>query len=200
MDIFDKLIFGLLIVANIIQRPMSISCHLFIPINADVANFWKKYDVGNIYIAGCVKAFVLSYYSIPLWAFIMSYIVTLSIAYYGLTLVSNFKPGKPLDAKFQAFIVGSFFLCMYFSPACYFVTDMFGESWTLSFICAVLLWFSFFVCGAAYAFGVPEKLAPGHFDIIGSSHNIMHIGMILSDICECLFLFDQFQRHRHLLQ
>jgi predicted membrane channel-forming protein YqfA (hemolysin III family) len=43
---------------------------------------------------------------------------------------------------------------------------------------------------SAYCFRFPEKyFEPGTFDKIGSSHNLMHLGVITASISEVLYVF-----------
>lgn len=45
-----------------------------------------------------------------------------------------------------------------------------------------------------YAGSWPERLAPGRFDCLGNSHQLMHVGIMAATACEFGFLLDVAQR------
>jgi adiponectin receptor len=171
---------------------MSIAYHLFVPINANIANFWRKLDIGFMYIGGIFKTISFSYYVFSLQYFMLLNCIVSIISICGLCHVILLPSGKPLNPFFQSATVGLLFF-LYYIPSFYvFCMNVFNGKWTNSSTAAILHIMSLFVGGCIYAHGVPEKWAPGKFDFVGSSHNIMHIFVIISSFAECLFLFDQF--------
>jgi predicted membrane channel-forming protein YqfA (hemolysin III family) len=72
MDEYDELVFVMLLMCHVIHLPLSIACHLFVPINMNVADFWRKCDVGAIYLVGILKSISLSYHSFSLLGFVFN--------------------------------------------------------------------------------------------------------------------------------
>ena len=112
-----------------------------------------------------------------------------------VTHIVRLEKGEALDKANQAMFVGSIVL-VYFFPVCYqAITDAIQQRKITAPIGAALgVFVSLFVGAFTYAKSFPELYFPEKFDILGNSHQIMHVGVATAHISEFIFILDLAKR------
>ena len=185
----EQLVFIVFSLANIIQMPFSVGYHTFLPISSQVFNLWRKMDVCCIFIRSIMLSFVFSYFVFSLIGSIINVVICMMVAVWGIYYVLRFPKEFSMNKIQQSLFVGV-------SVMCYIVPVMFAgiydiymfHSFTLivqsTFIMLIITVFG----SACYAFGFPDRLSPGTFDIYFNSHTCMHLSLIFSAFFEFMFL------------
>ena len=69
-----------------------------------------------------------------------------------------------------------------------YLLPMYIRGGSIALFYAVLVTLILGVSALLYKESIPERFAPGLFDNIGNSHNIMHVGILIAYILEHMFI------------
>lgn len=175
----------------------SIGYHLFMPISESTAVFWRKLDVTMILVFGVV------------WTVTLNYYVFNSLMVSGLGLMATavaakkihrlwWKCGSTHDQQpeyIDLVVDYSFLIGMYLTGMVYMAV------WEADRIAQMYLAGSvgcLGVGGSLVVYGLPERLFPGKFDLIGNSHQLMHLFIVNTGriIEMCFIWYAYVQRHK----
>lgn len=172
----------------------SAACHVFMPLGKREFYFFRRLDVCAIYagsvginlaLAWSVFTFAPAAANVALTAFVAACQIR---RMFGLR--KRERAGVLiLDPSSQVLSVGSIVAC-WSAPLWYVILfagrAAAGSSRWWSAVGAVA---SLAAGGALYAAGLPERWWPGRFDVLGHSHQLMHVGVVASQVFTCLFVF-----------
>lgn len=71
-----------------------------------------------------------------------------------------------------------------------------GSGASLVVVAAASTLLALFGGAAVFVAGFPERLAPTTFDLVGSSHQLMHVGAILAHAAQYVFLWEMLSRQQ----
>ena len=189
-----KLPFYMFWFSAIVHMPFSVGYHMFMPISAVVYNKWRRLDISFIFVASCPLTFALCYFIMPLAATLS--VTGAAITVTTLALFRNFslKQGEVLNRSTNAIFITSIVI-VYFSPIVYLsVVDTIAGKFTVAQITLIVVFLSLFIGGYMYAKCIPECYSHGTFDLVGRSHQIMHILVMTAHVSEFFFVYDAFKR------
>lgn len=69
-----------------------------------------------------------------------------------------------------------------------------GRGYTVAHTAAIVVLVSLTLGGWVYADGFPERAYPARFDIVGSSHQLMHVGVGAAHAAEFFFVLGMYRR------
>lgn len=183
-------------ISAFIHLPFSLGYHLFLCISPETYNMWLKLDVSFIYISSVLLTFSLAYFVMPLYASLILTFVALCVSLKAIRKNRiEWAKGHTLDPRKQSrsiFII-VFIYCipiLYLAAYDTLTTQTFTSAHVVLLSVIMSLGFGAF----AYADGFLNRLFPTTFDIYGSSHQIMHIGVGLAHIAEWYFVYDTYMR------
>lgn len=178
--------------AHTIHTPFSVGYHTFNSISEDEHIKWRKYDVYGIFFKCIIMSFTLSFFTYDNINYILYNVsLTLMISYYSfLKFRENENNGKPLDTFEQGKIVGLAVLS-YNIPFMYKIYNSIQtKTYDITYKLALTNIVSTLIFGLFYVIKFPESFFEnGKFNKMGNSHNLMHLGVIISSICETLYIF-----------
>lgn len=185
-------IFILHVFAYTIHTPFSVGYHTFNCINENEFIKWRKYDVYGIFLRNIILTFTLSFFTYNNFKFtLINTSITIIIVYYSLLkFKENENKNKQLDKLEQSKLIG-YTVVSYLFPVLYTIyTSLLNKNYDLTFKISLILIFSVIFGGFCYCFRIPEIFfKPGTFNKIGSSHNLMHMFIIIGVVCETLYIF-----------
>jgi adiponectin receptor len=185
-------IFILHLLAYTIHTPLSVGYHTFNTINEEEHVKWRKYDVYGIFLRCLIISFTMSFFTYTDFKYVLlNTSLTLTVIYYSLLKFKESEDKhKPLDKIEQGKIVGYVALCPLLPLFYKIYKSIKNKQFDLSFKIVLIGVFSYFICITSYCFRIPDKyFEPGTFNKIGSSHNLMHFGLIVTSICEILYIY-----------
>jgi len=187
-----SIVFIIHLLAYTIHTPLSVGYHTFNSINKDEFVKWRKYDVYGIFLRCIILSFTMSFFTYSDFTYVLlNTSLTLVVVYYSLLKFKESEDNhKPLDKIEQGKIVGYVALCPLI-PLFYKVyKSIKNKKYDLSFKIVIIGILFYFISIISYCFRIPDKyFEPGTFNKIGSSHNIMHFGLIITSICEILYVY-----------
>ncbi|UJR21252.1 hypothetical protein I4U23_024347 [Adineta vaga] len=180
MDFSDIISFSVFFISAILCLTFSTLLHIFINYSPRVLVIVSKLDyMGiNILIFGSMVPVIhyLFYCSFQLKTIYISVLLVLSIA--SMIGTSSAACSQPRCRPFKAvlFIVLGLYGAAPATHACilYGLPRMFDMGFLYLCIMAV----TYIGGGVAYAVRIPERFFPGRFDIVGQSHQILHVAVI----------------------
>lgn len=166
----------------VVQTPVSVGFHLFRGINRESYQLWRKLDQSFIYINSVLLsiAFSITVYEgwLPIVATGLCTSTVAATACYEIV-------GRPFHVQRNRILIcattGSIVVC-YLSPIVYWTLTT-GEWFHLTGIV-----FSILAGGILFATSFPERMWPGRFDRIGSSHQLMHLFALVANLFEWSFI------------
>lgn len=157
-----------------LHAPFSIGYHLFMPISESTCNTWRKLDISFIYITTFLLTFSLSYFTMPLCLTILFTTTSTAVATYALSKNFNNVLHRSLNVK----LVG-----------CNMIIYMMPMILTGRFLPVLA---SLAIGGFVYANCIPECYSHGTFDLVGRSHQIMHVCIIIAHVYEFWFIRESY--------
>lgn len=191
----DAAAFVALCLSALVHLPFAVGYHLFLPISPRVYNRWRRLDVSFIFVASVFLAFALSRFVLPPWATGAVVGVAAAVACAALLQLANLKEGQALNRSAQAGFVGGVVLVYTFPMLCLTVKDAVARTFTVGCLTTLTTFVSLFGGAWAYADCFPERLAHGRYDLVGNSHQIMHVGVAGAHVSEFFFVLDAYRRH-----
>ena len=187
-------VFIVFALSPLIHLPFSLGFHLFMPIGIDVFSEWRKLDVTAIFACSVLLTFSLSCFVLPWWGTLLITMVTAAVAGAAVRNFGAISDDYILDHAKHSVLVSTVVICYWFPMAFALVRDALDNSFTLS--SAMTVGVVTMMTAAAYCFsvGFPEILAPGLFDVLGHSHQLMHLAIIIAHFFEFVFILDNYNR------
>lgn len=159
-----------LYLSSALHMPFSLGYHLFMPISETILLKWRRLDFIMTLVSICLQNFALNYFIYISWItysiFALNFLMVYKI-YNRDTFIKNDFDKK----KYMKYILRRIIALMCFSLA----PIVFSRN-----VFYIIMFFSSMAMGSVvYIIQFPEKYFPGKFDIIGSSHQIMHLDLLL---------------------
>lgn len=195
MDLTHALPFITLWLSALVHMPFSIGYHLFMCMSSDVSNTWRTLDLLFIYISAILLTFSLCYFNMPAWA-TTTWTLTATVVAIAMYKTCVLKKGRSIDksanAKFMSIIVSVYLSVMVRQS----IIDM-GEQkmWTTTASHTITVFVSLLLGAYIYAKCIPECWYPGTFDLVGRSHQLMHVLVFIAHIAENKFLYNCYLRY-----
>jgi predicted membrane channel-forming protein YqfA (hemolysin III family) len=187
-----SIVFIIHLLAYTIHTPFSVGYHTFNSINKDEFVKWRKYDIYGVFLRCIILSFTMSFFTYSDFTYVLlNTSLTIAVVYYSLLKFKKSEDEhKSLDKIEQGKIVGYVALCSLI-PLFYKVyKSIKNKKYDLSFKIVIIIILFYFIGIISYCFRIPDKyFEPGTFNKIGSSHNIMHFGLIITSICEILYVY-----------
>ena len=178
----------------LLHLPFTVGFHLFRGINATVYNFWRRLDQMFIFIASIFLCFALDYFVFPSWGTSINCSISVLIAIRACTQLWRLKPDFRRN-RYRMVLYVSMTVWCYWCPMIYqSVHDIKrAQGWRAPVL--TLLTISSVSAGSwCFARGFPECYVPGVFDLIASSHQLMHLGAMAGHIGEFYFILHMYRR------
>ena len=146
----------------------------------------------GIFLRCLILSFTMSFFTYSDFKYVLlNTSLTITVIYYSLLKFKESEDkDEPLDKIEQGKLVGYVALCPLLPLFYKIYKSIKNKQFDLSFKIVMIGVFSYFICITSYCFRIPDKyFEPGTFNKIGSSHNLMHFGLIVTSICEVLYLY-----------
>jgi len=184
--------FALLWMSVVTHMPFSVALHLFIGISENSRRFWRTCDVFFMQFNSLLLSAALAYYVmdglyIVLYATSALFVFLRSV--YVTTIRSRiWRLSKPQLAREMSYLVIS-----YCSPLVIQGVKDLVLSWNVSLgvlphVIGII--FSMEIAYLCYSKHLPEKWSPGRFDLVGNSHQIMHVMGLVAHLLQWAFLLE----------
>lgn len=169
----------------IVHLPWSVGYHIFNSVSPQCATQWRTMDIIFIFVSGFMLCVSLGYYAFPLHTYINVVSTCFVVCVVGITKTIDNRSNANLGHIILPYIA---LLCAcYVSPMILYCTVYSHGKSECSVHCIAVI--ASLVLGAyVFAKELPQKLYPGKFNLIGNSHNIMHICIIIAHINEFQFV------------
>lgn len=192
----DKIPFYCLWLSSILHMPLSVGNHLFLCINKKTFTLWKKIDLIGIFFVSVLLTYSFSYFIFKN-IFITLYLTLFSFLIYSFATItiSNKDYNKGINKLLHTIGIG-FAVCIYLLPIIINIIYDFNNYNSFldyinnsKYLYNIIIILSSLFCGAIlFILQIPEKYYPYKFDIIGNSHQLMHITLIIAHIAEYKYL------------
>lgn len=144
-----------------------------------------------IFIGSSLFAVSLSYVVFQWWG-----VMIVGLFASGISLVASvhfwrLPDDHALDNTRHSMYVGSIILCYWFPMLYALIRDSIIGQFPLSSWMVIGEVVSIIVGGYAFAFSLPQKYAPGKFDVFGHSHQMLHIAAMVAHVCKFFFIFSK---------
>jgi len=177
----------------LIHLPFSLGYHIFMPLGKDVSIYWRKLDVSFIFISSIFLALALDFYIFPLPIILIHITMTTTVAYIGINNFWKTSNTSKIDHAKHCYLLLFIVICYYFPILCKVLYDLIIiKQVTKSAIIGLFIPIVLFICGFSFAKEWPQYLFPGKFDLVGNSHNIVHITAGIAHILEYLFILENY--------
>ncbi|CAF0761579.1 unnamed protein product [Rotaria sordida] len=194
MDLSDYISFSVFFISAILCLTFSTLLHIFINYSARVMVIVSKLDyMGiSILIFGSMIPVIhyLFYCHLKLKIIYIGVLLALSIA--SIIGTSSAACARPRCRPFKALLFIALGLYGAAPAAHGCILHGFPRMFQMGFLYLCIMAVTYIAGGVIYAVRVPERFFPGRFDIVGQSHQILHIAVITAvylhfySIC-CLF-------------
>ncbi|KAK9802032.1 hypothetical protein WJX73_003656 [Symbiochloris irregularis] len=188
----------LMVLSALPHLPASIRLHCTIGVSEQVRDFWRTMDVFFIFTCAVPRAAALGWHVFTARASFQAFMVVSLLVYmyciYSTMFARRIKDiPKPILAKDVTVTV----VCYTFPVATQAGRELLasrpGPACALYLAVVVLL-----VLGSsAYSKKWPERWAPGRFDLLGNSHQVMHLSVVVEYCVEWLFVFHMIGQLQH---
>ena len=184
------------IICAIICLGCSTVYHVFHEISANVSAFLSRLDYAGVslLIAGsCYPPVYYIFYCEPLFTTIFLFgITTISI----IVFVATLQPGFH-SAKYQT-VRGLLYLALGLTAATPFLRFLIHYDRVAAFMSCIPYFAMMGVCYVGgvliYIWKIPERWAPGYFDIYGQSHQIWHFMVLSAALFHYLGVMDSYHK------
>lgn len=186
-----SLIFIIHLLAYTIHTPFSVGYHTFNSINEEEHLKWRKYDVHGIFLRGIISSFVLSFVTYNNFKYtLLNTSFSILIVYYSFLKFKEQQKSKTLDKKEQGILIGLILLSGNIPIFYRIFTSIKNKKYDFMFKFSLYGIILSYLLLSAYTFRIPEIFyEPGKFNKIGTSHNIMHLGVIVYSVFETLYVY-----------
>lgn len=171
-----QMVFFTLMLSGVVGTPASVQYHLMCSVSADSKHACRRADVRCIFLASTLLTFALALFVLPLWGTCILVLLSARLCIDTWLHYPGTDDDKIALARRLAKTVG-----MYLAPMAFaFCVHGLPHFW------AALL--SLAVGASLYVANVPERWAPGCFDHVGQSHQLMHLCIIAAHVTEFMFV------------
>jgi adiponectin receptor len=94
----------------------------------------------------------------------------------------------------MVFFIGSIVMCYWFPMGFQAVKECMHGHPTSATAYGLAAFAVLQLGGWTFAAGFPEKRFPGVFDLVGFSHQLMHVSVLVAHVLEYLFVWELYQR------
>jgi len=179
-----------------VHVPFSVGYHLFMPISQDVYNHWRKLDIMFIFVASCFLTYSLCYFIMPIWITCLITGAALVVSVTAIMKTMQLAPCQPMNRQTHTLFVASI-VFVYYIPIVYQgVKDVMDDKFTIAVTTMFIVPMLLVLGGYVYAKHWPECNYPARFDLLGRSHQILHVLAGLAHVMECVFLYSVYLRFR----
>lgn len=161
-----------------------------------VYNLWRRLDQAFIFIASVPLCLGLCACVFTAWGAALNVLVTIIVAGYGCIEVWRLRPNFRRKRAKTVIFVGSIVLCYWFPMLHKAVRDVMAQRLSISAAAAAGVLLSLGFGSYVFKAAVPEKFAPGKFDTLFSSHQIMHWTVLIAHVCEYAFVLENVRAQR----
>lgn len=196
----NNMILYIFTASALLHLPFSVGYHLFMSMDENIFNLWRRLDIIGIYNAGVLITFALGYYVFPLGICLANTLLAACVAGYASMKAWRMNAEHVIDGATQVTFIGMIVAC-YLSPmyvAAIRDIAMHGAVLTVSVISPIAVTGVLGFGGWAYATFWPQRIAPGKFNVWLHSHQIMHICIIICHAFEYLFILENMKYVRPL--
>ena len=173
--------FALFFLASAIHLPFSVGYHLFLPISNEIKIKWRNLDITFIFVCGTLFAMAFGYSVMNNFQLLLLGCVCTLISLVGIYTI---RSSEKYDRVRVCQLIGLIVICYLFPLYYHAITKSDIFSFYLALGTTIVLGASALI----YKDCIPERFAPGKYDIIGNSHNLMHLGLIIAYVIEYCFL------------
>lgn len=174
----------LLTASALVHLPFSVGYHLFISMDRQVSNLWRRLDTCAIFWSSVLLAASLGSVVFPHWLQVVHVGGTAMIAWNAsLQFWKTPDDIDQLDERSHVKLILSVVAC-YLGPMLIGATqNMLMSMYTLGTIASLGL--------GSWMFATmwPQRRWPGRFDLIGHSHQLMHVCVLFAHLFEFLFVY-----------
>jgi adiponectin receptor len=166
--------FTILWLSCIFHMPFAVANHLFRHISREHYVYYKNLDMHLILISSVMLTFAFSYHVFSL---------EFTLLNTSIALISAFKTSKLTEIgsrtdKKKHVLMFLINVLSYLAPIVYKIQMCESQAILACIGCALMI----------YITGFPERIYPERFDIIGASHQWMHIFVLLAHVFEYYFV------------
>lgn len=162
--------------STILHLPFSLGYHLFMPISETTLIKWRERDLIMALISICMQIYALNYFIFQKSITNFVFVLNLSIVY------KTWEQKKRILDKgiYMKYVIENILPLQFF----YLIPIFYSNN--MFFIKSFLF---FCITGSmVYLKQFPEKYWPGKFDLLGSSHQIMHLILIVIHLLHYKFV------------
>lgn len=181
-DIYTWLVLAAFSLTVALHCAMSACFHTVLFVSPVAYRAGRRLDMVGIFAGSVMLTLTLGWFVLPTWLLVLNTIATTTVATCGLRFMWNAVTDVEIvHVKTQAAWVASVTACWTF-PMVYYCVN------TQACLAAISSLSGLVTGGFVYAHGIPERWWPGKFDILGSSHQLMHLGIMVTHIMAFFFL------------
>jgi adiponectin receptor len=183
-------VFWVFTLSALLHLPFSVGYHLFMSMQSRVFKWWRRADISAMLWASVMLTYAFSLMVLPWWGILLNTILSSMVANIGTQRIRQLQAQQPVHGPSLSAIVATAAAC-YWWPIAY-AAIVYPGPWTVLATIGVPL-----VLGASawvYSTHWPQRIAPGQFDVLGHSHQLMHIGVVACHAMEWMFLYEQAMR------
>lgn len=176
------------------HMPFSVGYHLFMPISQNVYNKWRKLDIMFIFVASCFLTYSLCYFIMPRIITLLITGVAIVVSFSAITKTRQLAPGQPMNRKTHTMFIATI-VSVYYIPILYQgIKDLLDGLLSIAVVTMFFVPMTLLLGGYVYAKHWPECRYPAKFDLIGRSHQILHVLAGFAHAMECFFLYSVYLR------
>lgn len=192
----DIMPFVAMFLSVFVHIPFSVGYHLFMPISQQVYNKWRKLDIMFIFVASCFLTYSLCYFIMPTWITWLITGVAVIVSFSAIIKTRQLAPGQPMNRKTHTMFIATI-VFVYYIPILYQgLKDLLDDTFTVAVSTMFAVPTLLVLGGYVYAKHWPECNYPARFDLLGRSHQILHVLAGFAHAMECLFLYSAYLRFR----
>ena len=175
--------------ASLVSAPLSLGMHLFMPMGSEVFTRWRRMDVIGLALGGACFTVAMAWPpAMPLFGGTLP-LAMLSVYATRRVCVDNalLPDGAPIKdtASFVRWLGTA--ITLYWIPMLYYACFSARSYELVAILCGDVI--SLSTGAAAFVSGWPQRHRPGRFDIVGHSHQILHVGAMIAHVCKFAFLW-----------
>jgi len=183
-NVFPYAIFFL---APLMHLPFSVGYHLFIPISQNIKELWRKLDFAFVFLGGTMFAYAIGYFVLGDYNIYLCF-AALLLSIFAIGYINYKKGYGTASERTKVTVMIGCLVLLYIAPMyiqAIFKRDVVALGFALS-VTAILG-----LSAWCYAESIPERFVNKGactFDMVGNSHNIMHIGILVAYVLEYMFI------------
>lgn len=191
--------FAALTAAVLLHMPFSVAFHLFRCISPGVYNLWRRLDQIFIFIASILLALGLSWHVYGSAAGVAANTGAAAVvAVFAVREIAGLPAHYQRPRGKMVAFVGSI-VAIYLAPMMLQAArDVAGGNLTPAAGLAAATFGVLQAGGWVFAAGWPEKAYPGVFDVVGFSHQLMHVAAVVAHLLEYAFVWEMHCRRAQL--